>query len=128
MLRHFDENRTNAKSARQVYLILIGCASRRETLTYKQLGLKMGFKSPNGAAGTLGPIVGHLLFWCKEEGLPHINTLVVNAETGVPGDGPGYDAKEVPAFQQEVFGFDWYSIDVPKLNELDEAYRAGVVK
>jgi hypothetical protein len=67
MVRHFN-NETRAARALQCWQVLIGCAHRRETITYKMLAEILGFNRP-GVAGTgvIGSLVGPIMFWCEHD-------------------------------------------------------------
>lgn len=64
--------------------ILVSVAKENETITYNQLSqkLKNQIKPIN-----LGHPIGELSKICYELGLPLISVLVVNQDTGIPGDG-----------------------------------------
>ncbi|MGO9684223.1 MAG: hypothetical protein ACLPTZ_16865 [Beijerinckiaceae bacterium] len=120
MPQTFFENHSHVSTrALQAYLVLIGLAWNRQTITYGQLSQTyMEF----GHGGILAAPLGCIMGWCFENGLPPLTALVVNSETGVPGEGlyveqPG----KLPAAQQSVFVFNWYSIFPPKLEELESA-------
>lgn len=118
-LTRFDDERTVESRALQIYLILIGAASRRETITYGKLGPMLGHE--RGGA-FLAQQLGPLMAWCKRNGLPALTTLVVNKETGLPGDGlTAVRAPDVVAEQQRVFDYDWYSLFPPSIDELTTA-------
>lgn len=118
-LTRFDDERTVEARALQIYLILIGAASRRETLTYGELGPMLGHE--RGGA-FLAQQLGPLMAWCQQNGLPALTTLVVNKETGIPGDGlTAVRARDFPAEQQRVFDYDWYSLFPPSIDDLATA-------
>src|SRR5260370_4568731 len=114
-ITRFAENPTVETRALQIYHILIGAASRRETLTYGGLATKLGFRGAGVMASFLEPIMR----WCRNNGLPALTAIVVNQDTGIPGHGlttvPGGD---FPAEQQLVFPFDWYAIQPPMREDL----------
>ena len=64
-MEYFRDHPTLAARALQCYLILIGCAGRRETITYSMLGEKLGYR-PNHAAGVMGGHIGPIMFWCQQ--------------------------------------------------------------
>jgi hypothetical protein len=124
MLR-FDETPTNAARALQCYLLLIGCARRRETMTYKQLRELLGYD--RGAEHTMGDRLAPLHWWCQSNGLPALTSLVVNEETGLPGIG-FYAAADVPREQQRVFAYEWHRLYPPEVQRLEEERVAGVAQ
>ena len=117
MLRTFDENPTAADRALQIWLILIGRAANRQTLTYGMLADLLGF----GGAGTLGMMLAPVLFYCDANRLPPLTSLVVNQETGLPGDGIGIDPKDLNRVREAVYRYEWHKLVPPTVAELNEA-------
>jgi len=116
----FDDNSTTWTRAQQAYLILIGMAANRQTTQY---GLLCQTHMRWGEAKGL-PLrrpLGAIWAWCEERGLPKLNQLVVNADTGVPGDGA--QAADSAAEQQRIFEYPWHTIVPPTAEELEAAYR-----
>ncbi len=119
MVTRFGDHSTNPTRALQAWLILIGRARNRQTLTYKTLIELMQFSAPPVA---LGPILDYILKYCQLNGLPPLTVIVVRKDTGAPGSGMGeYSYSQ----QEEVFEFDWYSIVPPTPEELDAALKQG---
>ena len=121
MANRFDEIRSDESRALQVYLILIGAARNRQILTYNVLAELLQFKG----AGVFAGILGHIMFWCKDENLPALTSLVVNQDTGLPGDGlitPENANRE----REKVYQFDWYSIVPPTMQQLDASFVKGM--
>jgi hypothetical protein len=116
MVQKFAANSHYNTRALQAYLILIGLAANRQTTTYAQLSEKMKYGVGPILASPLGCIMG----WCYENRLPALTALVVGSETGLPGEGL-YTETDLPAAQQKVFSFDWFSLFPPTLAELQEA-------
>jgi hypothetical protein len=115
MIQRFADTPSKASRALQCYLILIGCAHRRETTTYKGIAKLLGYEKPEGGpgstgAGVVGKMVGDLMWWCRQNELPPLTSLIINEETGLPGVGVRVDLAEVPLAQQKVYEFDWYAI------------------
>ena len=119
MVKHFNEDPTFALRGLQIWLILIGKASNRQTLTYGQLSELLGFEG----AGTLAGMLGHVVYYCQQNDLPPLTALVVNQNSGRPGEGyPGTD----PDLDREaIFSFDWYGIYPPTVDELSKAYHSA---
>ncbi len=98
--------------ARQCFKELTNVAQCGKTVTYEELG-----KITDAGAGffrTLPPALELLWHWCEQEGLPHINALVVNKNSGVPGDGyqPSRPTSEKgwQKVWREVHCFDWSTV------------------
>ena len=118
-LKKFAEDRSVEARALQIYLILIGAAQRHEIITYGDLGPMLGHV--RGGA-FLAQQLGPLMAWCVRNKLPALTSLVVNRQTGIPGEGLStVGENDFPAEQQRVFEYDWYSIYPPSLKELNSA-------
>jgi putative restriction endonuclease len=119
-----EENSHVHTRALQAYLVLIGLAWNRQTITYGELSQ---YQMQYGQGGILAGPLGCIMGWCFENRLPSLTAIVVNSETGLPGPGlylevPG----NLPGVQQQVFAFNWYSIFPPTVQELQDAgVRAG---
>ena len=119
MVKRFDENSTAASRGLQIWLVLIGKAGNRQIMTYGMLAGTLGFK--NGA-GVLANLLGHVMYYCQQNGLPPLTVLVVNQDTGLPG--AGLKGIDLNAGREEVFNFDWYSIVPPTVEQLATAYES----
>ena len=110
-MKLFSDNSTYPIRALQAWLILIGRAKNRQTLTYTMLDELMGF----GAPVAIGSIIDYIWRYCKINKLPPLTIIIVNKATGLPSSGMG----EFDFAQQEaVFNFDWYNIIPPTPEEL----------
>jgi hypothetical protein len=74
----------------------------------------------------MGGHIGPIVFWCQQNNLPPLTSLVVREDTGLPGEGL-ISSQDFPADQQKVFKFDWFAIFPPTVEELEEAARIGRV-
>ena len=105
--------------ALQIYLVLIGAASRQQILTYGDVAQKLGF----GGSNILGTPLGMIHYWCEHHGIPPINTIVVNKDSGLPGDEiPPTTGQTINEVHQAVFKKNWYAIMPPEPDELDRIY------
>jgi len=111
-MNRFDEAHRNTARALQIWQILIGLASNRQTITYGQLANLMGM----GGAGVLAAMLDPVRLLCDANGLPPLTILVVNATTGLPGNG--LPQAELQAERERVFRQDWYAIYPPSEAEL----------
>lgn len=118
MIHYFKENSNRPRRAIQAWLILLGVAMNRQTITYKDLSIKM---YEHYAGGTLAEVLGHIAFYCNANGLPPLTCLVVNKETGLPGIGIPVSA-DLNMLREEVYQFDWYSIFPPTEEEMCETH------
>jgi hypothetical protein len=117
-LQYFSEVRTNPYRALQLYQILIGLAYNRQTMTYGQLAEVVGFKG----AGVFAAKLGHIMFWCDQEALPPLTVLIVNQETGLPGEGLT-TPEDLHSQREEVFNHPWYDLVPPTVAELEAAFQ-----
>jgi len=130
MIKHFsDESRVDTR-ALQIYLVLVSLAWNRQTITYG--ALSKGQMAGYGGGGILNRPLGCIMGWCYENGLEPLTVLVVNDETGVPGEGLAtVPDGDWPAAQQRVFRFNWFSIVPPSIVDLEKAGKradAGKLK
>lgn len=96
----------NSQRAHQLWSVLAFAASNRKTLTYSFLGKLVGLP-----AAAIGRSLYPIQYFCKQQGLPPLTVLVVNQETGLPGEGLVVD--DFAKMVQEVFAFEWISYRVP---------------
>ena len=116
MARPFDIG--GPATALRIYLILICCAARGETVTYEDLAQRAHLQDK----GLLTPPLDLVAGWCKANGLPALTLLVVETVTGKPA--PGVDASagvEAAAEQERVGEYDWFAIFPPSVAELTPA-------
>lgn len=108
--------------ALQCWQILVSKASTNSIMTYGELADMMGYAD----ARPLSRILGHILFYCQQNELPPLNSLVVNQETGLPGEGIGIEAEQIPSTHMAVFREDWFDIVPPTIKELGRAFERGM--
>jgi hypothetical protein len=117
MAKLFSEHNDLSHRAQQIYYILaFNTAPQKQTITYRELATRLGYKG----CGTLGRMLGLVAAWCFAHQLPHLTSLVVNQETGLPGEG--YPGKDAAADQRKVYTTDWFDIIPPSRTMLSEAY------
>jgi len=90
--------------AMQVWQILIAAAHDRRTLTYGEVADLLGFEG----AGVLAQILGLIMNYCEQNGLPPLTVLVVNQDSGIPGSGLT-TVENLPKDRESVYRQDWYS-------------------
>ena len=119
-MKYFNPSSKREDRALQAWQILIGAAMNRQTLTYLLLSKKMFQKN---AAGVLDKTLGHIAFYCADNDLPPLTTIVVGKSRGTPGLDIPLDPEEYDAAREEVYEFDWYDVYPPTASELLEAYK-----
>lgn len=115
----FNPTASHPLRASQAWQILVGAAMNRQTLTYLGLSEKM-YQKP--AQGVLDKILGHIAFYCKDNELPALTSLVVGKGRGTPGQDIPVDLSEIDAIRESVYGEDWYNIVPPTPEQLKESY------
>ena len=118
MPKLFVTNSRVRTRALQIYLVLIGLAANRQTITYERLSEDyLAFGHGHIISRQLGCIMG----WCYESGFPALTSLVVGKVSGEPGDGlTTVDGDNFYAAQQRVFERNWFSVMPPTLDELHD--------
>jgi len=118
--RYFDAmlEKKRPHRALQVYQILLGTAANRQIITYGMLADILGYEG----AGVFAEILDHIAYWCARRGLPPLTVLVVNKDTGLPGDGIPVQA-DINVERERVFSFKWYRILPPTTDELEAAFQ-----
>jgi putative restriction endonuclease len=114
----FDQNPTRPGRALQVWIILVACAHNRQTLTYSDLAARIGYQDVR----SLGQVLDYVWHYCDQHWLPPLTGLVVNKNTGLPGEGMG---EYTLADQEKVFSYNWYNVIPPSLEEFQQAYQNG---
>ncbi len=105
---------TRYKRASQVWSLLICAARERKSYTYGEIANILGF----GGAGVMAHILGCIMWFCKENCLPPLTVLVVNQETGLPGEGLT-TLEEVNSDREAVFKFNWFGIEPPQNTDFE---------
>jgi len=118
MIKYFSDTPTLEDRAVQIWQILIGMAYNRQTATYGKIAEILGYEG----AGVLSRQLGHIMFFCAQNKIPSLTVLVVNGETGLPGEGLE-TKKDLHKEQENVFNCDWFSICPPTATEFAEAYE-----
>ena len=109
-MQKFNPNAKRPARAVQAWQILVGHAMNRQTLTYEGLSILMFRRK---AAGVLDGTLGHIAFYCIDNGLPPLTAIVVGKRRGRPGWDIPVDPATVDAQREEVYRFDWYDIRPP---------------
>lgn len=118
-MKRFSEEATHPARALQAWQILISTAMDRRIHTYKTLSELMYGKP---AQGVIAKILGHIAYFCNENNLPPLTVLVVNEQTGLPGDGIPTD-EDLNAIREKVYKENWYDIYPPLEIELKTIYE-----
>lgn len=102
---------TREERAAQIWALLVFAALHRQTLTYERLSHLTGVPQQG-----LGPNLDPIQRYCLDNDLPPLTSLVVSKGTGVPEHGFSA-AGDVPRAQAEVYGYDWLSVQAPRVED-----------
>jgi hypothetical protein len=120
-MRTFNPRATSPARAVQAWQILVGRAMNRQTTTYLGLSRLM---FGHDAAGVLADILGHIAFYCIDNKLPALTSLVVGTGGGTPGEGIPIDPTFVDQERERVYEYDWYNLYPPSEADLSAAFSA----
>ena len=98
----------------RTYLILIGCAMTRQTITYGALGTLINEIPLAVSPRHLDPIYNY----CQANELPRLALLAVSRTTGVPGAGYPGPRETIDADREAVYQYDWFNIAPPTIAQL----------
>jgi hypothetical protein len=116
--------------AQQLWLVLVSYVMNAKQrgakvlppVSYGELATLIG-KDPR-AGRNLRTALGVVGVFCKLNDLPTLNSIVVNEETGVPGDHVILrDGYTVAQEQKAVMRQDWFAIRVPTTGALRKAWE-----
>lgn len=105
---------TRQQRASQIWSLLICAARERRTYTYGDVANILGY----GGAGVLSQTLGLIMTFCRNNALPPLTVLVVNQETGLPGEGLTA-LEELNQDRESVFRFNWFSLEPHQNSEFD---------
>jgi putative restriction endonuclease len=95
--------------AYRAWNILIQYASKRNTLTYGQLGKHLGIHHRPTRY-----FLDLIQNYCLEQKLPPLTVLAINQTSGVPGPGfIAWDTDDLEQGRQQVFNYAWSSLENP---------------
>jgi hypothetical protein len=97
--------------------VLALAARNQEILSYSDI---QGFTGIDQRG--LGKPLGLIHRYCERQRFPRLNLIVVNRDTGLPGEGAPIGSmtpEQIFVEQARVFVFDWPSKDKPRTNDFD---------
>lgn len=119
-MKTFNPSSSHPARSVQAWQILVSMAMNRQTTTYEGLSLLMYKKK---AQGVLDRILGHIAYYCIDNDLPALTSIVVGKGRGTPGIDIPVDLSTIDAQREKVYAFDWYNIYPPTENELKAAFE-----
>lgn len=106
---------TRSERAMQVWQILISAADSRQSLTYGHLAKHLEFEG----AGVFAQILGCVMRYCDANELPPLTCLVVNQETGLPGQGLT-TVENLPHDRESVYKHNWYAMQPVQVVDFEQ--------
>ena len=104
----------------QLWSLLVCAARERKSYTYGELAQILGFER----AGTMGSFLGPIMWLCKAKGWPPLTVLVVNQDTGLPGQGLS-TVEEVNTDREAVYRFKWFEMEPPQIEDFKSAEQTS---
>lgn len=117
-MKLFNPSSPHPARAVQAWQILVGKAMNRQTITYLELS-KLMYGKP--AQGVLDQILGHIAYYCIDNKLPPLTSIVVGKGRGTPGHDIPVDLSQIDTQREKVYERDWYDVYPPSENELKSA-------
>jgi hypothetical protein len=111
---------TRGQRAQQIWQVLAGASHNRQVLTYSILAERIGT-----GAGTLAPLLGAVMHYCANAGLPPLTVIVVNKETGLPGVGLSTVA-DLGRDRERVFSTSWDTMLPPSATDFETAAKSQI--
>ena len=102
---------TRSEQAVQVWQVLVGAASYRQTLTYTMLGDRIGVDAAN-----LATPLGMVNRYCSMKQLPPLAVLVVRADAGTPASELTWTT-DVDFAREAVYQLEWFKLKPPSAND-----------
>lgn len=108
---------TNQQRAAQIWAVLVMAARTQQVLSYRIVGRLTGLPQ-HGVSQPLGPIMRY----CIKHNMPPLTSIVINEQSGLPGDGlwEAESPTEMFKAQARVFVFDWFKEDAPKPSDFEQ--------
>jgi len=119
-MRNFNPSSKHPERAVQAWQILVSAGMNRQTFTYEGLSHLMYGKN---AAGVISQILGHIAFYCLDNGLPALTSIVVGKDKGVPGDEIPLEPEDTDAEREHVYQLNWYDVYPPSSGELSSSFK-----
>lgn len=109
---------TRYQRSMQIWTLLVCAAQERKSYTYGQIAEILGM----GGAGVMAQFLGPIMWHCEDKDFPPLTVLVVNQETGLPGEGLS-TIENVNEDRESVFNFDWFEIEPVQERDFKNADR-----
>ena len=108
---------TKNERVQHVWSLLVCAARDRRTYTYGGLADALGMR---GGAKAMRHYLAPVMYYCQQQGLPALTVLVVNKDTGRPGEGLT-TLESVNLEREKVFAYRWFQREPPETGDFEEA-------
>jgi hypothetical protein len=126
---YFRDHKSIFARAAQAYQILVGDAMDGRIVTYEKTGDRMK------SMPMLGETLDRIAAWTKERDLPDLSAIVVNKDSGQPGNfgEPGVHPYAItleqwPGVLADVRKTDWFAVVPPTAKEIEQAWERFVAQ
>jgi hypothetical protein len=106
---------TLEQRAQQFWSLLAFAAGEQKVVSYSMLSHMMEFPEMAGS------VLHYIYCFCRQHQLPHLNLIVIDPDTGRPGDECLCGIRDLSAQQARVFVYDWLNHPVPSEEMFQEA-------
>ena len=110
---------TRFQRSLQIWSLLVCAARDRRTYTYGELAGALGM----GGAGVTAQFLDPIMHYCLQQQFPPLTVLVVNRNTGLPGEGLT-TLENVNLDRERVFTHDWFQMEPPETGDFERAVAA----
>lgn len=101
---------TREEGSAAIWSILVEVAGKRENCSYGEIASKLGYTR----ARPIFQMLGGIMWYCIDSGLPPLTVVVVNQQTGLPGDGLTLQGS-VESETTRVWNHDWALERIPSI-------------
>lgn len=113
MANYYPEDADMATRAARAWPVLAMLAHQRRTMPYGELAQILGMPHHR----PLRYVLGHIMKYCDQHGLPPLTAVIVKMESGQPGEGLT-TAPDPQLARDQVFNVNWWRIVPPTIDEL----------
>ena len=101
----------------QIWSILVFAAKNQKLISYVALGKLIGVPQQG-----IGQLLFPILYYCQQNKLPPLTSIVISHVTGLPGDGFPLGVN-VTESQSRAFVYDWQSVESPNADQFQAAFE-----
>lgn len=111
----------NFQRSLQFWSVLVHAARTHNVLSYEQVERMTGIPRFGQTQ-----ILANILYYCQQQGLPHLTCIVIEQATGMPASDD-FQNLDLSAEIRRIFVYDWLSHGAPKVEDFEAATAAVAV-